>query len=267
MNSDHWPVVRLFEVPIRALSMEQVLAAAEEAIIRRRRLLIGVVNAAKMVRMKQDALLRKSVLDADMILADGMAVVWACRLLGTPLPQRVTGIDLMERLLERGQERGYRLYFLGATPEVLEATVARVTKEFPAVIVAGQRDGYFRLDEEAEVAAEIRRARPDILLVAMTSPKKEQFLARWVHELDVPVCHGVGGAFDVFAGKVRRAPALWQRWGLEWLYRTIQEPRRLGKRYLVTNAMFIWMVLLERWGKRSSSPRPAPGPNPGGIRG
>jgi N-acetylglucosaminyldiphosphoundecaprenol N-acetyl-beta-D-mannosaminyltransferase len=237
--------------------MEQVLTMIDDAVAKRRRLLIGVVNAAKLVAMRANDLLRKSVLDADVILADGMAVVWACRLLGTPIPERVTGIDLMERMLSRGNERGYRIYFLGATADVLDLTLARVRAGHPGVIVAGSHHGYFGPEDQGDIAASIRKARPDILLVAMSSPKKEQFLARWADELDVPVCHGVGGAFDVFAGKVRRAPLGWQRWGLEWLFRLVQEPGRLGRRYLVTNAVFAWLVLSAWWRKRRPSQAPA----------
>jgi N-acetylglucosaminyldiphosphoundecaprenol N-acetyl-beta-D-mannosaminyltransferase len=114
--------------------------------------------------------------------------------------------------------------------------------DYPGVQVAGSRDGYFKDAEEQAVAADIGASRADILLVAMTSPKKEKFLARWSETLGVPVCHGVGGSFDVMAGKVERAPDLWQRLGLEWLYRVKQEPRRLWRRYLVTNALFCGML-------------------------
>jgi N-acetylglucosaminyldiphosphoundecaprenol N-acetyl-beta-D-mannosaminyltransferase len=111
--------------------------------------------------------------------------------------------------------------------------------------VVGRRNGYFGEDQEASIAQEIRCARPDILLIGMSSPKKERFLSQWSRHIAVPVCHGVGGAFDVFAGKVRRAPAAWQRLGLEWMYRLRQEPGRLLKRYLLTNTLFCWMTFLE----------------------
>lgn len=253
MRDPQWRCVRLFDVPIHAMRMEEVIALAEQRIDARQPLLIGVVNAAKMVNMRRDELLRRSVLDAHLILADGMAVVWACRMLGTPLPERVTGIDLMEHLLSLSHRRKFRVYCLGATQEVLDATVGRIGREYPNAIVAGSHHGYFGPDGEAAVAADIRQARPDILLVAMSSPKKEQFLARWADDLSIPICHGVGGAFDVFAGMVRRAPALWQRLGLEWLYRVLQEPGRLWKRYLVTNAVFTWWVVRARLGRIAHS--------------
>jgi N-acetylglucosaminyldiphosphoundecaprenol N-acetyl-beta-D-mannosaminyltransferase len=235
----------LLGVPIDAMTMEEVLARVDEVIARRGRLKIGVVNAAKIVNMRRDQELRRDVLSSDLILADGMSVVWAGRLLGCPLPERVAGIDLMLGMLRRGNEQGYRVYCLGATDEVLNRAMARIAADYPKVKLVGQHDGYFPSEVEPVIAAEVAAARPDVLLVGMTSPKKEQFLARWGAQLGVPVCHGVGGAFDVLAGKVKRAPRLWQRLGLEWLYRVKQEPRRLWRRYLVTNALFVLLVLTE----------------------
>jgi N-acetylglucosaminyldiphosphoundecaprenol N-acetyl-beta-D-mannosaminyltransferase len=252
-NGSH-PVRHLFGVPIHALSMEQVLGEVDRAIGERRPLLIGVVNAAKLVNMHRSQALGDSVRSADLILADGMAVVWACRLLRRRLPERVAGIDLMERMLEQARLRGHRVFCLGATQEILEQAVGRMRERHPGVQIVGQHNGYFAREEEARVAEEIRRARPDILFVAMTSPKKEEFLARWSRHMEVPVCHGVGGAFDVVAGKVRRAPRIWQRVGLEWLYRVVQEPRRMWKRYLVTNTLFCGMLVREM----VSRPKPAP---------
>jgi N-acetylglucosaminyldiphosphoundecaprenol N-acetyl-beta-D-mannosaminyltransferase len=248
---------RLFGVSIDALRMDETLDIIDAAIAARRPLLVGVVNAAKIVNMRRDAALRESVLHADLILADGMSIVWASRLLGQPLPERVAGIDLMLGMFERGQKRGYRIYCLGATQEVLQRFMANVARDYPGLNIVGGQHGYFTPEEEARVAAEIGAARPDILLAAMTSPKKEQFLARWGSQLNVTVCHGVGGSFDVVAGLVRRAPAVWQRLGLEWLYRVLQEPGRLWKRYLVTNTVFGALVLRELvsrlFGRRSAS--------------
>jgi N-acetylglucosaminyldiphosphoundecaprenol N-acetyl-beta-D-mannosaminyltransferase len=227
------------------MTQAEVLCRVNETIARRGRLQIGVVNAAKIVNMRRNDALRQNVLASDLILADGLSVVWAGRLLDRPLPERVAGIDLMLGMLRCGNERGYRVYCLGATNEVLDKTMSRIAAEYPNVRLVGAHNGYFTPKEESAIAAEIAAATPDILFVAMPSPKKEQFLARWGSQLGVPVCHGVGGALDVLAGKVRRAPESWQRVGLEWLYRLLQEPRRLWRRYLVTNTIFCHMVLWE----------------------
>jgi N-acetylglucosaminyldiphosphoundecaprenol N-acetyl-beta-D-mannosaminyltransferase len=149
----------------------------------------------------------------------------------------------MMGMLERGTQRGYRVYCLGASADILERVVARIAREFPGVNVVGSHHGYFTDAEEAAIASDVARSRPDILFIAMTSPKKERFLSKWSPQLDVPVCHGVGGSFDVVAGYVQRAPERWQRLGLEWLYRVKQEPRRLWKRYLTTNSAFVMMVV------------------------
>jgi N-acetylglucosaminyldiphosphoundecaprenol N-acetyl-beta-D-mannosaminyltransferase len=242
-------VRELFGVPIAAATMAQALDRVEGAIARRERLQIGVVNAAKIVNMRRDAMLREDVLSSDVIYADGMAVVWASRLLGRPLPERVAGIDLMKNILARGMERHWRVFCLGATDEVLDQAIARMKVDYPGVMVVGSQHGYFAAAEEEEVARRIAETRPDVLFVAMTSPKKENFLARWSGLIAAPVCHGVGGSFDVIAGKVERAPLAWQRLGLEWLYRVKQEPRRLWRRYLVTNTLFCGMVF-GQWMRR-----------------
>src|SRR5690606_13281614 len=137
-----------------------------------------------------------------------------------------------------------------------DAAVQRMQEKHPGIHIVGQHHGYFRKEEEAQVAEMIRAARPDILFVAMTSPRKEEFLARWADHMGVPVCHGVGGAFDVVAGYVRRAPVWWQRLGLEWLYRVLQEPRRRWRRYLVTNTLFCAMVVRELLARGTALHRP-----------
>lgn len=235
----------VFGTPIHALTMTETLDLVDRAIVTCSRLRIGVVNAAKIVNMQRDPLLREDVVSSDLILADGMAVVWAARLLGYLLPERVAGIDLMLGMLARANQHRYRIYCLGASQEVLDKVTARITKEYPQVDIVGSRNGYFTQDEDESVAADIATTHPHILFVAITSPRKEQFIARWSDRLGVPICHGVGGSFDVLAGKVDRAPMMWQRLGLEWLYRVKQEPGRLWKRYLVTNTLFCSLVLRE----------------------
>lgn len=247
-------------IPIDALTMEKVLDRVDTAIGSRDRLQIGVVNAAKLVHMRRDPTLRADVLSCNLILADGVPVVWASRLLGRPLPERVAGIDLMLGMLHHGNQHGYRIYCLGASENVLAAAVARIIAEYPRVEVVGRHHGYFTSQEEPGLVAAISDSKPDILLVGMTSPKKERFLARWGDQLGVAVCHGVGGSFDVLAGKVRRAPPAWQRLGLEWLYRVKQEPRRLWRRYLITNSRFCGLLAVELLGQlltrlRRAAPR------------
>jgi N-acetylglucosaminyldiphosphoundecaprenol N-acetyl-beta-D-mannosaminyltransferase len=201
------------------------------------------VNAAKIVAMRHDDVLHSLIDDCELVTADGQAVVWASRLLGDPLPTRVAGIDLMLELLALAEHRGYRVYVLGAQRDVLERAVARLRELHPRLAFAGYRDGYFSDADEPSVAAEIRAAHPDLLFVAMSTPRKEYFLGRWGPELDVPFSMGVGGAVDVVAGVTKRAPRSLQRLGLEWAFRLAQEPRRLFRRYLVTNSEFVALTL------------------------
>lgn len=230
-------------VGVHAATMEQALDAIDVAIKKKQRLMIGVVNAAKMVNMRKNPDLWEDVTSSDLVLADGMSVVHASRILGARLPERVTGIDLMEGILERGSHEGYRVYCLGAKEEISKTVVERFEQKYPGVKIVGRRNGYFNDEEEAEIAKEIGSLDVDVLFVAITSPKKERFMARWAEQLNTTVVHGVGGSFDVVAGFVERAPESWQRLGLEWLYRVKQEPGRLWKRYLVTNLAFLRIVL------------------------
>jgi N-acetylglucosaminyldiphosphoundecaprenol N-acetyl-beta-D-mannosaminyltransferase len=230
---------------IDAITMDQAVQRCVQAIAQRRYLPVGVVNAAKIVTMRRDRGLRDAVTQCPMILADGQSVVWASRILGAPLPERVAGIDLFERLLAVAARSGYRVFFLGARPDVLDRTLAEAARRFPGLTVAGARDGYYRNDETAEVVAQIRGSGADLLFLGMSSPRKELFVAAYGEATGAPVVHGVGGSFDVLAGAARRAPLWYQQHGLEWLYRARQEPARLGRRYLVTNAAFMALVARE----------------------
>lgn len=247
-------------VRIDALTMTQALRRCTDAVEEQKYLCIGVVNAAKIIAMRRDEQLMQAVSRCHMILADGQSVVWASRLLRVPLPERVAGIDLFQVLLNEAEQRGSRVYFLGARADVLAEMLDRVSRDFPGLKVAGSRDGYFGPDDESEVAAEIRDAGADLLFVGMSSPKKELFLSRWGEATGASVVHGVGGSFDVLAGLTRRAPLWYQRHGLEWLYRAQQEPLRLGRRYLTTNTAFIALLAREMLRGRAVRTTPNDGP-------
>jgi N-acetylglucosaminyldiphosphoundecaprenol N-acetyl-beta-D-mannosaminyltransferase len=195
--------------------------------------------------MHRNARLREAVGGCGLVLADGQSVVWASRMLGSPLPERVAGIDLFLELLGQAARRAYRVYFLGARPDVLARMLTEVGRRYPGLAVAGARHGYFRPEEEPDVAAEIRRSDPDLLFVGMSPPRKELFVSQWGKSTCSKVVHGVGGSFDVLAGLTRRAPAWYQEHGLEWLYRAWQEPARLGRRYATTNTWFMALVARE----------------------
>lgn len=232
--------------PVDSLTFAETLAEIERLIATREPVQHCVVNASKAVMMHEDADLRRIVSSCALINADGQSVVWAARLLGHPVPERVAGIDLFLALLGRAEQRGYPVYFLGATQEVLDATVARARREHPGLRISGAQNGYWPAECAEDVIAAIRAAEPAIMFVGMPSPRKEYWLAENVSALRVPFSMGVGGSFDVYAGVVSRAPHWMQRVGLEWAYRFAQEPRRMWKRYLVGNVKFVRLVL-EAW--------------------
>lgn len=228
-----------------------------------------VVNASKIVLMQKDHRLRKIVSACPLVNADGQAVVWAAHALGLALPERVTGVDLFVSLLGLAEERGYGVYFLGAARDVVEATVQQACVKHPGLRVSGWHDGFWDPASE-DVTALVREACPDILFVGMPSPGKEYWLADNLERMAVPFSMGVGGSFDIYAGKLRRAPRLMQRSGLEWFYRLAQEPRRMWRRYLVGNAAFLRLVVRELLSRRRAEGPPGGGsssrPDAGGIR-
>jgi N-acetylglucosaminyldiphosphoundecaprenol N-acetyl-beta-D-mannosaminyltransferase len=235
----------VFGLPVDLLTMEASLDRAERLIATRRPHQHVVVNAAKVVKAQTDDLLRRSITDASIVNVDGQAVVWAARLLGVDVPERVAGIDFMDALLARAADRGWSVYFLGATDAVVRAVVDEEQRRHPGLIVAGARNGFWTADEEAEVVAGIAATEPTILLLAMPTPKKERFAAEHLAAFGASLVVGVGGSFDVVAGVTERAPVWMQRAGLEWFHRFAQEPRRMWKRYLVGNTQFLLLLLAE----------------------
>ncbi len=205
-----------------------------------------VVNVAKIVNMQKDPTLAESIKACDVINIDGMGVVFGARFLGHDIPERVAGVDLFHELLKMSARRDFPIFLLGATEEVVIKTNETVQALYPSLQVAGFNDGYFWDDEEA-VVNKIRESGAKLLFVAITSPKKENFINKWKDKLGVDFVMGVGGTFDVVAGKVNRAPLWMQNAGLEWLYRVIQEPRRMWKRYLITNSKFALLLMKQKF--------------------
>jgi len=237
--------VPLLGTEIDALSFSETMDAVGEIIDSRVPTQHLAMNAAKVVLLRTDPVLRALASECGIINADGVPLVWASRLLGHPLPERVNGTDLMEALCERAGQRGWSVFFFGARPEVVEQVARWAESNHPGLRVAGFRDGYFDESENDEIVAKIAASDASILFVGIPTPKKELWLHRNLADLNVPFCMGVGGSFDVVAGKVPRAPRWMQRNGLEWLFRFIQEPRRMWKRYLIGNVKFIVIVLVE----------------------
>jgi N-acetylglucosaminyldiphosphoundecaprenol N-acetyl-beta-D-mannosaminyltransferase len=230
-------------IPIANLSEDEAVARIDEFISIGGPHFGAVVNAAKVVAANRDPELKRVLLDADFVTADGMSVVWAARLLGRPLKQRVTGIDLFERLLAYAEAQGLSVYFLGAREESVRGVVELSQHRYPELRIAGYHNGYFEESENELVCDEIMRSGSDLLFVAMGSPKQELWIASNLLSTGVRFALGVGGSFDHLSGKVRRAPGWMQNSGLEWLHRFALEPTRLWRRYLVGNSAFIVLIV------------------------
>lgn len=247
--------VEILGCQVDNLTMNESLEKIETMILSRRPHQHVVVNADKIVKAHADPKIREIVNSCDMINADGMAVLWAAKMLGRPLKERVTGIDLFECLVEHAEAKGWRVYFLGARQAVLESLVGRFHARFPRLVVAGFRNGYWRASEETSIVEEIAQARADILFVAISSPKKEEFLNRYQKSMRVPFAMGVGGSFDVVAGLTKRAPRWMQDCGLEWFFRFLQEPRRMFHRYFVEDMSFFRLLAIAWWTERMQGVR------------
>jgi N-acetylglucosaminyldiphosphoundecaprenol N-acetyl-beta-D-mannosaminyltransferase len=240
---------------IDRLTMSETVRECERFILNGHSAQHVSVNAAKLVTMRDNPALRQVVENSTIVSADGQSIVWAARLLGDELPERVAGIDLMHQLLALAEERGYRPFFLGAREPVLARAIEHLKVLYPRLEVAGSHHGYFPDSQSDEICAEIRAASPHMLFVAMSSPRKEVWFAEHGTKIDVPLTMGVGGSIDVVAGVTRRAPRWAQRAGLEWFFRLVQEPGRLGGRYLTTNARFIALLAAEMVRRRRAGAR------------
>lgn len=227
------------------LSMEETLQTIEGFIKSGQPHQHVVVNVDKLVKASRDPELSRIINECALINVDGMPVVWASRMLGKPLKERVAGVDLFEALMRRSAEKNWRVYLLGAREEVVSDVKQVYEKKYLGLTVAGYRNGYWRPEEEAEVVERIKATGADVLFVAISSPKKEHFLGRYQAEMKIPFAMGVGGTFDIAVGKVKRAPVWMQNAGLEWFYRFLQEPRRMFRRYFIDDMVFFWLLLKE----------------------
>lgn len=237
--------VELFGVAVDAVTMDETIEQARAMVCSGQPHQHVVVNAAKLVELQHNEALAAIIRGCDLVNADGTAVVWASRWLGRPVPERVAGIDVFTQLVAAAADDGSSAYFLGARAEVVAEVVDVFRARHPHLRIAGFHDGYW--DDDAAMVAEVRDASPDYLFLAIPSPRKELWLEEHLDALGVPFVMGVGGSFDVVAGRVRRAPRWVQRIGCEWVWRFGQEPRRMWKRYLVGNCAFIAMCLRARW--------------------
>lgn len=243
-------VIDSFGVKINSLSINDFIDIIEQNIITRTALIQQTsVNAYTIVSVQHDLALREAINKSTLVNIDGMSVVWALKFLGYKHVQKASCPDIFDRLMELAAEKGYRPFFLGTTPEILDTAIRNLKNEYPALEMAGSHHGYFNEENAEEIAKLIKESKADMLFLGISSPKKELFSDRYSAYMQVPYIFGVGGVFDILANVTKRAPRWMQNSGLEWLYRFLQEPRRMWRRYLIGNIQFVWIVIKEKFKK------------------
>ena len=239
--------VNFLGLKINPWGFNTFLEKIEENIISREHLQqVSSVNGAIAVYAQKNPDLKRVINNSCYVNADGMSVVWGMRFLGYKIPERASCPELFDKLVTLCEKKGYKPYFLGAKKEVIETAAENLKKKHPGLDIAGFRNGYFTEEEDISIAEEIGKSKADMLFLGISSPKKEFFVEKCIKIMDVPFTFGVGGVFDIIAGKTKRAPLWMQRIGLEWFYRLIQEPKRMWKRYMVTNTLIVFYVIREK---------------------
>jgi N-acetylglucosaminyldiphosphoundecaprenol N-acetyl-beta-D-mannosaminyltransferase len=244
------PPISILGVPFDNVTITEAIETIEQMVASREPHYLVTANVDFVVQAQQDVELRRILSDAHLVLCDGTPLVWASKLLGNPLIERVAGADLVPLLLRVAAEKGYRVFFLGATPESIASAIENLKTLLPDLIVAGYYSPPFNklleMDHD-EIQHRILAAKPDLLFVSFGCPKQEKWIAMHYRSLGVPVSAGVGATIDFLAGTFKRAPGWMHRSGLEWIYRLLQEPRRLFKRYAKDLGVFGWKLYMQLW--------------------
>lgn len=219
--------VKILGVPVHPLTMNESVAVLEEKLQKKEQAFVVTANAEIIMMCQQDKEYNNIVSEqADLVLPDGAGAVWAGRYLGNEVPERVAGFDLYNQLLKLSADKGYKVYFFGGAPGVAEAAKNKAEELYPGVQIVGCRNGYFTEAEEEAIIKEINDAAPDMLFVALGAPKQEKWLVKYRKKLKPRVLMGIGGSFDVLAGKMERAPKWMQEASLEWAFRLYKQPSR-----------------------------------------
>ena len=224
------------------ISMDQALDTAWELMKKRKAAYVVTPNPEIVMLCRENPAMAAAVDNADLVIADGIGVIYGARILKTPLVQKIPGIDFSARLMERMAGEGMSVFLIGARPGEADTAAQRLSEKFPGLRIAGTNDGYF--DDDRPIVEKINAAAPDLLLVCLGAPKQELWMQQHRDELDVGLMIGAGGSMDVFAGMAERAPEKWQRAGLEWLYRLLKEPKRIGR--MMKLPKFLLLVIGQR---------------------
>ena len=238
--------ITILNTIIDVLNTKETIDLVEKYVKTKTPLHLMGVNADKINEVNENELMKKIVNSCGIINADGASVVLASKHLGMPLPERVAGIDLMQDLVKLSAAKGYSIYLLGAKQEVVEKTAEVLKERHNKLNIVGIHNGYFKEDYWKEISKELKKKKPDFVFVGITSPMKEYLIEFLQNDGNKCVFMGVGGSFDVISGNIPRAPKWMQKCNLEWLFRVIQEPKRLFKRYFVGNRKFIKAINREK---------------------
>lgn len=236
------------------LTMQEALTTIERYIQEREPRKIFTPNVQLLLWSRKDPFLRQVYQSCDLLTVDGMAIFYASKILGTPFKESLSASLMFFPLLKIAEQKGYRVYLVGAKENVVCKAVDNIRASYPRINIVGWHHGYFDVTAPGEVLDDIKAKRPDILLVGMTSPMKEKLVEANLQEMNVPVSLGVGGMFDIASGEADFAPDWIRKMCMEWFYRLVQEPRRMWRRYLYSNSEFIWLISKELIRKRLLRP-------------
>ena len=240
--------VEILGVKVDAVTMAQAVERVANLIDTGKPEMVATANAEMLLRATHDEELKSILNAANLVVPDGAGTVWAARHLGKHMPERVAGFDLVQELMKLAPARAWKIFLFGSSPGIADKAKAKAETLYPGIQIVGTRNGYFKPDDELEIVAQIKAARPDVLLAALGVPKQEKWLAKYMDELNVPVSIGVGGTLDVMAGVVKRAPLWMQRARLEWLFRAMLQPSRAGR--LLALPKFVLKVHKQKIGTR-----------------
>lgn len=241
-------VANILGVPFTTCGFADTVTLLTERIVSGERTHVVTANPEVVMIARGNPQLR-AILEQAYVVPDGIGIVYAAKWLHYPLRERVTGIELMSALMDRANAFGWRVYLLGAASQVVAKAAEELGRQFPQAQIVGWRDGYFRKEEEEKIVEEITAKRPDLLFVALGAPRQDEWIHTYWDRLQVPFAMGVGGSFDVWAGAVKRAPQIWQKMHLEWLYRLLKQPSRWRRQLAIPQ--FVAAVLWEKWTQRS----------------
>lgn len=233
--------VHILGVPVDAVTMDDAMRRMEAFVASGKPHFVITADASSIVQAQTDAQLRSLYDRADLVTPDSVGVLWASPRFGHKLSERVSGVDMVDRICALSAEKGYRVYFLGAAPGIAELAAEKMRLRYPGCHIVGARHGYFPAESDSVIAEEVAREKPDFLFVAMGIPRQEKFILSTQSIVGAKVAMGVGGSFDVFSGTVKRAPKLLQKLKLEWAWRLAQNPKKIGKVMLLPR--FVLMVL------------------------